>query len=143
MPQIVYIPGVWDLLHVGHVRILKTAKKLGNQLIVGIPSDGIVLQDKGELPVIPLHERMELLQSLACVDIVSPYFALEFLSDLKVYEPDVLAVGSTWGNEQRHWEAESWVQLNKKKFVKIPYTEGISTTAIKERIRCQEPSPKP
>lgn len=136
---IVYIPGVWDLLHVGHVAILERAAAFGDRLVVGVPHDEIVRQDKGELPIIPLEDRMRMLQSLKCVDIAIPYVHLEFLSHLQSINPDIVAVGSTWGKEQRHIDAEAWIEKNGKRFIKIPYTAGISTTHIKGICSCRRP----
>jgi len=134
---IVYIPGTWDLLHVGHVTILERAAALGDRLVVGVPHDEVVMQDKGELPVVPLEDRMRMLQSLKCVDVAIPYVHLEFLRHLRFIQPDILAVGSTWGREQRHIDAEAWAHDNGTRFITIPYTAGISTTHIKGVCACR------
>lgn len=134
MSLTVYIPGVWDLLHVGHVKILERAALLGNRLIVGVPSDEVVLEDKGVLPVIPLNDRLCMLRALRCVYLAAPYYQLEFLTHLNQFSPSVLAVGSTWGSAPRHRAAEEWVRKNGKVFSVLPYTEGVSTTWIKNKI---------
>lgn len=133
--RIVYAPGVWDLLHVGHVRFLQRAAALGDQLIVGVPADAIVEEDKGELPIIPLEQRVEMLQSLKCVTIVAPYYRLEFVSHLDMFRPNVMAVGDTWGRAHRHYGAEAWCNANSCRFMKLSYTQGVSTTAIKEKVK--------
>ena len=133
--QIVYIPGVWDLLHIGHLAILERARALGDRLVVGVPSDRVVIEDKGEPPMIPLVDRLRLLAALGCVDLAIPYYRLEFLTHLRMIQPDVLAVGETWGDEERHREAERWVAQNGRRLVKLPYYTDESTTAIKERCR--------
>lgn len=133
--QIVYMPGVWDLLHVGHIRALTRAKSLGDILVVGVPSDGVVLEDKNRLPIIPMIQRIEMIKALRIVDTAMPYFKLEFLSHLRYFNPAVLAVGQTWGLDVRHLDAELWVERHKRELVKIPYTRTISTTEIRRRIR--------
>lgn len=132
----VYIPGVWDLLHIGHVRILERAYKVSEHgnLIVGVPSDSVVEQDKGEPPVIPQLQRLAMLEAIWCVGIARLYCTLDFLPHLNAFTPDILAVGDTWGNEERHKDAEAWCQLHKAQFTKLPYTSGVSTTLIKQTI---------
>lgn len=133
--KVVYAPGCWDLLHVGHVAFLKRAKALGDRLIVGVPSDSVVLEDKGKLPIITLTSRMEMLASLRCVDRVASYHKLDFMSHLREFRPDVLAVGEFWGRERRHKDAELYMGSNGGAVVTIPYTQEESTTQIIERIR--------
>lgn len=72
--RLVFTNGVFDLLHVGHVRYLAEARALGDALIVAVNADESVRSFKGDLrPLVPLAERMELLASLACVDYVVPF----------------------------------------------------------------------
>lgn len=137
--QIVYIPGIWDLLHVGHLTILERAKALGDRLIVGVPSDWVVVQDKQSYPTISLADRMRLLSALRCVDVTIPYTELEFLTHLNLVQPDILAVGETWGSQQRHIEAEQWVKRHNRRMVKLPYCQSESTSKIRERIRTSTP----
>lgn len=137
--MIVYMPGVWDLLHVGHLRALERASRLGF-LIVGVPGDKVVLEDKGSPPVIPCEQRVEMLRALSCVSAVVTYDTLDFIPNLTHYSPDILAVGSTWGKERRHIQAEEWCIKNGKRFVKIEYTNGVSTTEIKNRVLTLEVS---
>jgi rfaE bifunctional protein nucleotidyltransferase chain/domain len=131
---IVYTPGCWDLLHVGHINILQKAKALGDRLIVGVASDGVIEEDKGNPPVINLTHRLIMLNSLKYVDVVLDYHTLDFLPHLKAIRPDILAVGENWGGGFRHIEAEKWVKENNKRMVTLPYTLGISTTKIKQKI---------
>lgn len=136
---VVYIPGVFDLLHVGHVTTLRRAACFGDKLVVGVPSDEVVIEDKGDLPIIPLIDRLEMLQSLKFVDSAIPYYELEFITHLDMIRPDILTVGSTWGCDRRHLDAEKWVKDNHRRFIKLPYCEYESTTDIKRRVtkQCQ------
>lgn len=132
--MLVYIPGVWDMLHVGHVAILTRAKALGSHLTVGVPDDGLVAADKGRPPICTLAERMGMLEALRCVDRVAPYGELSFLPHLDLFKPDIIAVGSTWGCEQRHRLAEKWARKNNATFITLPYTSSISTSDIAARV---------
>lgn len=138
--SLVYIPGVWDLLHVGHLIILERARSLGDKLVVGVASDEVVQLDKGRLPIIQLGHRLRMLNALTCVNLVIPYYDLEFLSHLRMLKPSIMVVGETWGNDIRHEEAEKWVEENNAKMIKLPYTKDISTTSIKHKILQQSKS---
>ena len=66
--------GCFDILHVGHVRYLQEARALGDMLVVGVNSDSTVRKLKGpERPVVPEHERVEILAALECVDYVTVF----------------------------------------------------------------------
>lgn len=132
--MLVYTPGVWDLFHVGHVHFLRRARELGDTLIVGVPSDEVVRQDKRHLPIIPLADRIAVLESVRYVTQVSTYYELEFLTHLHLYRPSVLAVGAEWGSADRHIDAEDWCKDNKCRLVRIPRYEGESSTEICNRI---------
>ena len=132
---IVYTPGVWDLLHVGHVSFLQRARSLGTMLIVGVPTDNTVREDKGEPPLIPCEDRVKMLRALCYVDHALPYSTLDFLNHLNLFQPSVLAIGQNWGKETRHKLAEHWAERNGCRIVILPYTQRESTTKIKERVR--------
>ena len=134
--QIGYIPGIWDLLHIGHVHILQRCRSLCDRLIVGVPSDEVVMQDKGELPTICLDHRIKMLEALECVSSALPYYNLEFITHLEMIRPDTLFVGETWGKDQRHSEAEIWTGDNNCRVIKLPYTVETSTTDIKAKVSC-------
>jgi glycerol-3-phosphate cytidylyltransferase len=78
--MIVYTVGTFDLLHVGHLALLNRCRTLGDVVAVGVASDEVVSLYKPNVPVIPLNQRMEMLEALQCVDIVRPYHDLEYVS---------------------------------------------------------------
>lgn len=133
LETVVYVPGVWDMLHVGHLNILEAAYGLGTVLIVGVPSDEVVLEDKGQLPVVCLQDRVRMLQALEVTDVVLPYYQLEFLTHLRMLRPDVLVIGQMWGREQRHIQATKFVSDQGGRVVMLPYTPGISTSELRSR----------
>ena len=71
--MVVYTVGTFDLLHVGHLALLEYCATLGDTVAVGVASDEVVKLYKPNIPVIPLEQRIEMLQALRCVDIVLPY----------------------------------------------------------------------
>ena len=137
MIRTVYTPGCWDLLHVGHLRYLQQARTYGaqdGQLIVGVASDRVVAEDKGEPPIVGEDERAELLLGLGVVDAVSIYRELNFIDELKFYRPQVLVWSDSWKIAERHQAAFRWMERNGGKCVCIPYDHTVSTTAIQDEI---------
>ena len=98
---IVTTNGCFDLIHVGHLRYLQAAKKLGDLLVVGINSDSSVRKLKGEKrPLIPENERAEMLAGLNCVDYVVIFTELEPISLLSELKPDIHVKGGDYTIEQ-------------------------------------------
>lgn len=133
--KVVLTFGVWDLLHIGHVRFLTAARALGDHLVVGVPTDEVVEKDKGCKPVIRFPERIEMVRSLHVVDDALSYDELGFLGLIEWTCPCVLAVGGDWGDEPRHRDAVAAVERRGGKVVRLPRTPGVSTSAIIKRIR--------
>jgi D-beta-D-heptose 7-phosphate kinase/D-beta-D-heptose 1-phosphate adenosyltransferase len=96
----VWTNGCFDVLHRGHIEMLKYAKSLGNELLVGVDSDEKVKRDKGESrPFNNLEDRMAVLKSIRHVDRVVAFNSREELTRMiKEYSPDFLVVGSDWKN---------------------------------------------
>lgn len=95
--SIVTTNGCFDLLHVGHVRILKAAKELGDALVVGINSDRSVQKLKGpERPITSEGDRAEILASLNCVDFVTVFDEDTPVEFLKLVRPDIHVKGSDY-----------------------------------------------
>src|SRR5215467_9764273 len=89
--KIVFTNGCFDLLHVGHLRVLSEAKKLGDLLIVGLNSDQSVRGIKGAgRPIVPGHERAELIAALEMVDYVTLFDESDPINLLHDLKPDVL-----------------------------------------------------
>ena len=90
--MIVYTVGTFDLLHVGHLALLKYCRSLGSTLAVGVAADEVVKLYKPNVPVVPLEQRIEMLQALRCVDLVRPYHELEYVSGCKAVEADIFCL---------------------------------------------------
>ena len=63
-----YVPGAWDMFHIGHLNILQRAREHCDFLIAGVVTDEALLQAKGKLPIIPLDERMDVVRAMTVVD---------------------------------------------------------------------------
>lgn len=132
MKRIGYTTGVFDLFHIGHLNILRTAKLECDYLIVGVTTDELAEMEKGIRPVIPFVERIEIVQSIEYVDDVVPqvsYDKLEAWNNLKF---NIVFVGDDWQGTER------WMNLERE-FCKVgveicylPYTKHTSSTKIKK-----------
>ena len=135
--MLIYTVGTWDLLHVGHLAILQYCKTLGNTVAVGVASDEVVASYKPNIPVVPLEQRMEMLQALRCVDIVRPYFELEYASACKELDVDIFVIGEDWGKAPHNLEVESLLKLTGKSIMQVGYNPLTSSTKIKKRTIAQ------
>ena len=131
---IVFTNGVFDLLHVGHLRYLQQARALGDVLIVGINSDRSVRAIKGaDRPITPEAERAEILAALACVDGVVVFDEDTPHAAIGALQPDVLVKGADWAADAI--VGRDLVEARGGRVVRIPIEPGHSTSAIVEKIR--------
>lgn len=140
MDKIVFVPGVWDLLHFGHIKFLERASKFAGDngvVIVGVESDELVLGEKGRKPVIKLKDRMLALEGLKYVDIAVPFYEFDYKGLLEQYGANifVLVEENRDRTEERFVNAINYVRcLNNGKVIYLPYSHDISSTMIKEKI---------
>ncbi len=128
---VVFTNGCFDLLHMGHMRYLQQARELGACLVVGINSDASVQRLKGpSRPVIPEHERAEILGALECVDYVTIFDEDTPEPLLRLLTPDILVKGGTTGKIV----GEEIVEGYGGTVAKLAAVDGLSTTNIIERI---------
>lgn len=134
----VFCPGVFDVFHVGHLQYIKRASEAGDYLIVGVHDDREVKRCKGIEPVIPLAERMTIIEHLRCVDEVISYISIFQGPLLKALRIDVLAVGEEYGHNDRfpmQVDTLKYCQQNGIRIVHIPRTPHVSSTQIRARLK--------
>jgi len=132
--KIVFTNGCFDIIHAGHVRYLREAKKLGDILVLALNSDSSVKVIKGdERPIVPEEERAIVVGSLVSVDFVTLFDEETPLRLIEYLRPHILVKGGDWDEENvvgrdavRQWGGE---------VVIIPEVKGASTTNIIEKIR--------
>ena len=130
----VYTVGTFDLLHVGHLALLEYCKTLGDIVAVGVASDEVVNSYKPNVPIIPLEQRMEMLKALGCVDIVRPYYELEYVSGCKELNPGIFIIGEDWGDNPHNLEVETYLKSEDKKIIQVSYNPKTSSTKIKQNV---------
>ena len=137
MHDLGYTTGTFDLLHVGHLDLLNHCKTLGDILAVGVASDEVVSLYKPNLPVVPLNQRMEMLQALSCVDIVRSYHELEYISGCKSVNADIFVIGEDWGMKSHNLDVDTYLKEMGKKITQISYSPRTSSTKIKQMVLAQ------
>ena len=130
----VFTNGCFDILHRGHLHVLREAKALGDLLIVAVNSDGSVKRLKGpSRPVISEVGRSELIAALEMVDYVTLFDETDPRRLIEEIQPDILAKGGDWRRDQV--VGADIVERSGGKVAVIPYLKGFSTTEIIERVR--------
>jgi len=131
--KIVFTNGCFDILHVGHVKYLEKAKKLGDILIVGINSDSSVSRLKGEMrPINSLEDRSHIIASLKSVDYVIPFEEDTPIELIKAIVPDILVKGADYKNKNVVGEEIA------KELVLIDFVEGRSTSNTILKIQADD-----
>jgi len=135
--KLVFTNGVFDLLHVGHVRYLAQARALGDALVVAVNSDRSVRELKGaDRPLTTENDRAEILTALAAVDYVTIFDDISPRSLIAKLLPDVLVKGGDYSLDQIHGREE--VEAAGGRVVSLPFVAGASTTEIIGRIKTTE-----
>ena len=121
--------GTFDLLHYGHVRLLRRAAALGDYLVVALSSDEFNA-GKGKKSFYPYEVRREMLESIRYVDLVIPENSWEQkLDDVRDYDIDVVVMGADWAGSDRFEYLKEHCEL-----VYLDRTPGISTTQVKQHL---------
>ena len=128
-----YTAGVFDLFHVGHLNLLRNARGMCDHLVVGVSTDELV-RYKGKTPVIPFHDRMEILRSVRYVDAVVPQENMDKLTMCKKLGANVMFVGDDWYNTERWQEYEKEFAQEGIRIVYFPYTKNISSSQISKAL---------
>ena len=126
--------GTYDLLHYGHIRLLKRAKELGDYLIVALSTDEFNAI-KGKKAYHNYETRKKMLEAIRYVDLVIPEYTWEQkIDDVKKYYVDVTVMGDDWEGNPKFELLRDYCEV-----VYLPRTEGISTTKIKKELGLQQP----
>lgn len=121
--------GTFDVFHVGHLRLLERARAQGDRLVVGISSDELNFSKKGRNPVYDVHDRMNIVGALRCVDDVFIEESLDKKTDyIREHHADILVMGDDWAGKFDF--CQSYCNV-----VYLERTPSVSTTEIIEVIR--------
>ncbi len=131
--KIVFTNGCFDILHVGHVRYLTQARKMGDLLIVGLNTDHSVRTIKGDRrPIVSETERAEVLAALETVDFVVLFDDPDPLRLITILKPDILVKGADWSKDEII--GREVVEKAGGKVARLPLVPGSSSTNLIEKI---------
>lgn len=134
----IYTGGTFDLFHAGHVEFLKRCAELGS-VTVSLNTDEFIDEYKGKKPVISYAEREAVLLGCRWVSRVVPNMGgADSRIAIDLVQPDVVAIGSDWARRDYYTQMafdQNWLDERGIALMYIPYTQGISSTVIKERMR--------
>lgn len=127
-----YTSGVYDMFHIGHLNLLKSAKDECDYLIVAVSTDELVFKYKNKYPIIPLNERKEIIKAIRYVDKVVDQESRDKILAFNKYKFDIMFVGDDWLGDLKFIEVDNYMKNNNALGVKyLPYTKGISSTKLK------------
>lgn len=136
--RIGYTCGVFDLFHIGHLNLLEACKAQCDILIVGMCDDNYVRVVKNKEPIIPENDRLRILNAIKCVDraeIVDIVTTNDKMLAWKKFKFDVLFSGDDWKGSERYLKTEEQFKKIGVAIEYLPYTKGVSTSEIKEKLR--------
>ena len=133
-----YTAGVFDMFHIGHLKLLMNAKGMCDRLIVGVTTDECAMY-KNKKPVIPFDERIEIVRNIKCVDAAVPQENMDKTLMCKKLGVSYLFVGDDW------YDTDKWKKYEDEKtgvaeavsgckVIYFPYTKGVSSTILKKKI---------
>ena len=130
-----YTTGVFDLFHIGHLRLLQKAKNGCDRLIVGVSTDELVETYKSKKPIIPFEERVEIVSALKCVDEVVPQTHRDKIASYHEIKFDVMFVGNDWKGSELFNQVESELSEYGVNVVYFEYTNHVSSTSLKSTLQ--------
>lgn len=138
MKIIGYTTGVFDLFHIGHLNILRNAKLECDYLIVGVTTDELSESDKGKRPIIPLVERMEIVESIKFVNCVVPQTNYDKIEAWNNLHFNKMFVGDDWKGSTKWTQLESEFKALGVHICYFPYTKQTSSTKIRRILELYE-----
>ena len=130
-----YTTGVFDLFHIGHLRLLKRAKRHCDYLIVGVSTDDFVKSYKHKTPVIPLSDRLEIVSSVKYVDEVVVQTSRDKKSQFHDICYDILFVGDDWKGDPVWKDLEAYLARFGANIQYFKYTDHVSSTKLTKLLQ--------
>lgn len=127
-----YVPGGFDMLHIGHLNILRAARERCGRLVVGVATDESLMKMKGRYPVIPHQERMEIVAQLRFVDDVVTDYSVDKRAAWRAHPFDVLFKGDDWRGTEKGDRLEAQLAEVGARVVYLPYTRSTSSTMLRQ-----------
>ena len=125
-----YTQGTYDMFHIGHLNLIKNAKRRCDYLIVGVNTDELVESYKNKRPIVPLEERAEIVRSIKYVDEV---IITNTLDKKEIW--DKIRFGDDWKGNERWERTGKEMEALGARLVYLPYTKDTSSTMLREKLK--------
>ncbi|MDE6025512.1 MAG: adenylyltransferase/cytidyltransferase family protein [Lachnospiraceae bacterium] len=129
-----YTQGTYDMFHIGHLNLLKNAKRHCDYLIVGINTDELVASYKEKRPIIPLDERVAIVRAIEYVDEVVVTTTLDKMEMWDILRFDEIYIGDDWKGNARWEETGRVLEKVGARLVFLPYTKDTSSTLLRQKL---------
>ena len=142
MSKILYTGGTFDCFHFGHTNFLRQCKQLVGRnglVVVSLNTDEFIKEFKGKTPLMSYKERKAVLEGCRYVDLVVVNVGgKDSKKTIEIVRPDIVAIGTDWARKNYYKQmmfTQEWLDERGILLVYLPYKKGISTTALKERLK--------
>jgi glycerol-3-phosphate cytidylyltransferase len=135
MIRIGYVPGAFDLFHIGHLNILRQAKENCDYLIAGVAADDVLIRHKGVTPVVPLLERLEIVRNIRYVNMAHAAMTNDKIEIWKELRFNVLFKGDDWRGTEKGSKLERDFTEVGVDVVYFPYTKATSSSALRRTLQ--------
>ena len=139
-PLIGYVPGVFDLFHVGHLNVLRQARELCDVLVAGVVSDEVCALMKGVAPFVPLEERIAVVDAIGIVDATYAELTTDKVDAWREVGFQRLFKGDDWKGTERGLALEERMSPHGVEVVYFPYTVHTSSTHLRALIAAARPA---
>ena len=135
--RVLYTGGTFDLLHYGHLKFLKNCKQIADKVVVSLNTDSFVEQYKSKTVLNYEERRLSLLHCQYVDEVIENKFGSDSKPAILSVDPDIIAIGDDWASKDYYSQMkfdQQWLDDKDIVLVYIPYTKGISSSQIKDRI---------
>jgi len=129
-----YVPGAWDLFHIGHLNLLRRARESCDHLVAGVAVDEAIRAVKGRDPLVPFEERLEIVREIAYVDRAVPDLGPDKAIMWQQLHFDVLFKGDDWKGTAQGDRLEATLAAIGVQVVYFPYTRHICSTRLRGQL---------
>ena len=139
MSKVAYCGGTFDCPHSGHVNFLRQCKTIADKVVVSLNTDEFIIEYKGAPPIYSYEERKKILEGYRYVDMVVPNIGgTDSKPAILKVKPDFIIIGSDWASKDYYKQmkfTQKWLDKQGIVLIYVPYTIGISSTEVKERLK--------
>lgn len=134
-----YTGGTFDLFHAGHVNFLRSCNKIADRVVVSLNTDDFIESYKGKPPVCSYADRKAVLESCTFVHkVIENRGGADSKPSILDVKPQFIAIGTDWAKKDYYAQmqfTQQWLNQQDILLVYIPYTEHVSTTILKQKVK--------